>query len=372
MRVGIFSECYHPVKNGVVASIDALCDGLRAAGHDAVVVAPSAGEAPLPSVRIPSLPLPTRTNYRLVLPLLRSEQRARVKNLSVIHTHSPFITGWMGVRYARRFGLPLIFTYHTQLEEYAHYVPFERTTTRRAAATLTRAYANLADAVIVPTASMERRLRELGVVTPIAVIPSGIDVARFAAGRPTKAFRAALGLGAAVRLVLCVSRLAREKNIELAFAALGALEDPDVHLVLAGGGPERAGLEAAARSRDLAGRVHFLGHIDRDALPDVYASCDAFVFASTTETQGLVLAEALAAGIPIVAVDTPQTRDVLAGEGRLVRADAAAVAEALRGALAARSRDQSAAHLAFDRYSVELQTRRVVELYEGLRERRTA
>lgn len=370
MRVGIFSECYHPIKNGVVASIDALCAGLRAAGHDALVVAPSAGDAPLPSVRVPSLPLPTRTNYRLVLPLLGSEQRARVKNLSVIHTHSPFITGWMGVRYARRFALPLIFTYHTQLEEYAHYIPFERTATRRAAATLTRAYANLADAVIVPTASMERRLRELGVVAPIAVIPTGIDVPRFAAGRPTKAFRAALGLGAGVRLVLSVSRLAREKNIELAFEALGELGDPDVHLVLAGDGPERDALEGTARARGLGGRVHFLGHIDRDALPDVYASCDAFVFPSTTETQGLVLAEALAAGIPIVAVDTPQTRDVLGGEGRLVASGARALAEGLRGVLAGWKHQQSAAHLAFARYSVELQTRRVVELYEGLRERR--
>ena len=371
MRVGIFSECYHPIKNGVVASIDALCEGLRARGHDAIVLAPSvrAGRHP-PSVRIPSLPLPTRTAYRLVLPLLGAEQVARVKSLSLIHTHSPFVTGWMGVRYARRFGLPLVFTYHTQLEEYAHYVPFERTTTRRAASTLTRTYANLTDTVIVPTAAMEARLRALGVVAPIAVIPTGIDVESFARGVPNPDLKSALGLAGDVRLLLCVSRLAREKNLELAFAALAALDDPGVHLVVAGDGPQRGALASAARAAGLDGRIHFLGHVDREELPGLYASCDAFVFSSTTETQGLVLAEALVAGIPVVAVDTPQTRDVLGGSGRLVPATPADLARALRDALVGGTRDHSAAHLAFERFSVGLQARRVIELYEGLREGR--
>jgi glycosyltransferase involved in cell wall biosynthesis len=367
MRVGIFSECYHPIENGVVASIDALCEGLRAEGHDAIVVAP-AGE-----VCVPSLPLPTRTAYRLVLPLLDARKRAHVKSFSVIHTHSPFVTGWMGVRYARRFELPLVFTYHTRLEEYAHYVPFERNATRRAASTLTRTYANLADTVIVPTPSMEARLRTLGVTAPIAVVPSGIDVARFAAGRRDEGWRRELGAGENGRILLLVSRLAREKNVELAFAALAALGDPAVHLVLAGDGPERAALEAAAKAAGIAAQTHFVGHVPREALPDVYASADAFVFPSTTETQGLVLAEALVAGLPVVAVDTPATRDVLAGTGRLVASDPAAMADALRATLAEPRASQNAAHLAQRRFSLELQTRRIVAIYQALlEERRTA
>jgi 1,2-diacylglycerol 3-alpha-glucosyltransferase len=373
VRVGIFSECYHPIQNGVVASIDALCDGLRAAGHDAIVVAPTVRAAEsMPEVCIPSLPLPTRTAYRLVLPLLDARKRARVKSFSVIHTHSPFVTGWMGVRYARRFGLPLIFTYHTRLEEYAHYVPFERNATRRAASTLTRTYANLADTVIVPTPSMEARLRSLGVSAPIAVVPTGIDVGLFSGGRRDPDWRSKLGGGGDGRIVLLVSRLAREKNVELVFAALAALGDRAVHLVLAGDGPERAALETAAKAAGIAARTHFVGHVPREALPDVYASADAFVFPSTSETQGLVLAEALAAGLPVVAVDTPATRDVLAGAGRLVGSDPARMAEALRAALAERRPDQSAAHLAQRGLSLELQTRRIVAIYETLEERRTA
>jgi 1,2-diacylglycerol 3-alpha-glucosyltransferase len=364
MKIGIFSECYHPIANGVVASIDALCDGLRAAGHDAFVVAPSGRSA----VCVPSLPLPTRTAYRLVLPLLDRRARAHVRSFDVIHTHSPFVTGWMGVRLARRFGIPLVFTYHTQLEEYAHYVPFEQKATRRAATTLTRTYANLAGTVIVPTSAMEARLRGMGVTTPIAVIPTGIDAERFATGRRSESLRERLG---ATKLILLVSRLAREKNIDLAIRALGGLED-SVHLVLAGDGPERAALGEAAQSAGVEGRVHFLGHVPREELPDLYASCDAFVFPSLTETQGLVLAEALVAGLPVVAVDTPQSRDVLEGHGLLVSPRSDAVACGLREALRMRL-DQSAAHLALKRFSLRLQADRTIEIYRGLlAERRTA
>jgi len=364
MKIGIFSECYHPIANGVVASIDALCDGVRAAGHDAFVVAPSGSSA----VCVPSLPLPTRTAYRLVLPLLDRRARAHVRSYDVIHTHSPFVTGWMGARLARRFSIPLVFTYHTQLEEYAHYVPFERKTTRRAATTLTRTYANLADTVIVPTSAMESRLRGLGVTAPIAVIPTGIDVERFVAGRRNETLRERLG---ATKLILLVSRLAREKNIELAIQALAGLEDC-VHLVLAGDGPARGALEGAAQAAGVERRVHFLGHVPREELPDLYASSDAFVFPSFTETQGLVLAEALVAGLPIVAVDTPQSRDVLDGHGLLVSPRPDAVGFGLREALTMQ-RGQSAAHLALKQFSLRLQADRTIEIYQGLlAERRTA
>ena len=366
MQIAIFSECYHPIENGVVASIDALCDGLRADGHDTLIVAPSVQSA----VCVPSLPLPTRTAYRLVLPLLDRQARAHLKNVAIIHTHSPFVTGWMGLRYARRLGLPLVFTYHTQLEEYAHYVPFERSATRRAASTLTRTYANLADTVIVPTPAMESRLRELGVSSPIAVVPTGIDAERFAAGRRDPALRARLGAVEGGRLVLLVSRLAREKNIELAIRALAMIREPQVRLVLAGDGPERPALEEASRSAGVAERVVFLGHVPRESLPDLYASCDAFVFPSVTETQGLVLAEAFGAGLPVVAIDNPQTRDVfgthLAGE--LVH-DAAGMAAALRSLLTdparrhAASAHSRAAAAAFD---ATANASRVLAVYQAV------
>jgi 1,2-diacylglycerol 3-alpha-glucosyltransferase len=368
LHIGFFTECYRPIVNGIVASIDALRSGLETAGVAVTTVAPrfphfddEGGDI----VRIPSLPLPTATAYRLCVPYLRTADRPRVRDLAIVHTHSPFVTGWMGANHARRRGLPLVFTYHTRIEAYAHYVPFEQRTMQAAAVTLTRSYANAADVVIVPTVAMESRLRELGVHSTIAVVPSSIDVERFAAGRRSPAIRALLGAQDDEPLALVVSRLAREKNLELAIDALTRTCRTRTRLAIVGDGPHRPALEERARQAGVASRVRFVGALPTVALPDVYASGDAFVFPSITETQGLVLAEALAAGLRVVAVDTPASRDVLAGQGRLVPPDPLAFARALDDAIVA-GRDQSAVRLAHSRYSVGLQTRRVLDVYRGL------
>jgi 1,2-diacylglycerol 3-alpha-glucosyltransferase len=372
VRVGFFTECYRPIVNGVVASIDALRDGLSARGVDVTMVAPhfphfidDASDV----VRIPSLPLPTQTEYRLCVPYLNSDDRRRVRGIDLVHAHSPFVTGWMGASYARRRNIPLVFTYHTRLDAYAHYAPFDRATTERAMVELTRRYANAADAVIVPTNAMESRLRELGVRAPIAVVPSAIDVGRFAAGRRSALVRARLGVDGDSPLALVVSRLGMEKNLELVLDALPHI--PELRLAIVGEGPHRAALEQRAGRLGVAARVRFAGPLARERLPDVYASADAFVFPSTTDTQGLVLAEALAAGLPVVAADSEASRDVLAGAGRLVTSDAGALAAAIRDALAA-GRDQSAVHLAFSRFTVEMQTRRILELYREVLAARAA
>ena len=368
LHVGFFTECYRPIVNGIVASIDALRSGLETAGVAVTTVAPrfphfddDGGDI----VRIPSLPLPTATAYRLCVPYLRSVDRSRVRDLAIVHTHSPFVTGWMGANYARRRGVPLVFTYHTRIEAYAHYVPFEQRTMQAAAVTLTRSYANVADVVIVPTVAMESRLRELGVHSTIAVVPSSIDVERFVAGRRSPAIRALLGAREGDPLALVVSRLAREKNLELAIDALAHTRESRTRLAIVGDGPHRAALEERAAAAGVGGRVRFVGGLPSAALPDVYASGDAFVFPSTTETQGLVLAEALAAGLRVVAIDTPASSDVLGGRGRLVPPDPLIFARALDDAFHA-GRDESAVRLAQSRYSVGLQTQRVLDVYRGL------
>ena len=368
LHVGFFTECYRPIVNGIVASIDALRSGLEDAGVEVTTVAPrfpDFDDSDGGIVRIPSLPLPTRTAYRLCVPYFKHADREQLEDVGLVHTHSPFVTGWMGANYARRRGLPLVFTYHTRIEAYAHYVPFERRAMEAAAVQLTRSYANAADAVIVPTAAMEARLREIGVRTPIAVVPSGVDVAAFTAGRRSPAVRALLGADEFTPLALVVSRLAREKNLELAIDALARSRVPGTRLAIVGGGPHREALEERARAAGVADRVRFTGALPAAALPDVYASGDAFVFPSTTETQGLVLAEALAAGLAVVAVDTPASRDVLGAGGRLVPNDADEFAVALDAAIAA-GPNQSAVHLAQSRFSIGLQTRRILDVYEGV------
>jgi glycosyltransferase involved in cell wall biosynthesis len=311
--VALFSECWRPIVNGVVASIDGLRAGLEEAGARVTIVAPHGAGALLPS-----LPLPTSTGYRLIVPYLSRAARERLRDVAIAHAHSPFVSGWVAANFARRRGIPLVFTYHTRIEEYAHYAPFSTRATRAATIALTRAFANRAAAVIVPTRAMEERLRELGVHAPISVVPSSIDVACFANGRRTPAARALIGARATgERVVLNVSRLAKEKRLALAIDALAGLPARDVRLTFVGDGPDRAALIAHAHARGVAARVHFTGALDPAQLPDVYASSDAFIFPSITETQGLVLTEAMAAGLPVLAADVPVNREVLDGFGRL-------------------------------------------------------
>ena len=371
MRIGFFTEVYRPIVNGVVASVDGLAEGLRHLGHDVHCFAPHipGSDETDGALRMPSLPLPTGTAYRLTVPMVSRRNRLGIiNNLDVVHAHSPFVTGWMSVRYARRLRVPLVYTYHTRLEEYVHYLPFDSKAARYAASTLTRSFANLADAVIVPTPAMRRRLAEIGVTAHIEVVPSGIDLAHFGAGKMRADLRRALGAGADERLLLFVGRLGREKNVELLLEALTMTTVP-ARLIIAGDGPERETLEQRAKDLGVADRVRFLGAIDRSELPDYYASCDAFVFASVSETQGLVLAEAMAAGAPVIAVDTPVVRDV-AGDGAwLVPNSPEAFARAIDALPMGENSQRERGRAAAAAFGIEAQARKVAGLYETLRSR---
>lgn len=365
MRVGLFTECYHPIRNGVVSAVDALGATLRGRGHEVVYVTPKMPGFDYASrdvVTIPSLPLPARTAYRLTLPLPSRKRREALSRLSIVHAHSPFVTGWMALGYARRYGVPLIFTYHTLLEEYVHYVPLETGAARRAVIALTRAYANAASGVIVPTLTMAEHLREIGVTREISVIPSGIDVAPFGAVRKSEELRAQLGAKAGETLVLSVSRLAREKDVHVVLEAFARLRGEGLRLAIVGDGPERERLEQEASRLEISGRTVFAGELPRDRLAGVYAAADAFAFASRSETQGLVLVEAMAAGLPIAAVESAPTREVLDGAGVLCEPNPVALAAAIRSALA--SPDPALARAVASRYDRDLLGARVIDVYE--------
>lgn len=374
LRVGFFTECYRPIVNGIVESVDTLARALRIAGHEVYCFAPrSPGyeERDGPVFRMPSFRLPVRTPYRLTIPLVsRRNLNGIIKRLSIIHTHSPFVTGWMGLRYARRFNIPLVYTYHTQLEKYAHYIPFDTKTTQRAANALTRLYANAADAVVVPTQPMRERLRDLAVTSRIEVVPSAIDVDAFGAGRRREDIRSRFGAGERDRLMLFVSRLAAEKNVGLALETLAHGSDPALRLVIVGDGPARENLQRQAVMLGIADRVMFAGELARSALPDVYASSDVFLFPSTTETQGLVLAEAMASGCPVVGVDTPQSREVVRDGGELVEGTAGQLSAAV-GRVTSRSDGdlRRRAKLAAQAFGMTLQRSRIEDLYHDLASR---
>lgn len=358
MHVVQFTEIYEPVQNGVVASIAALSAGLRDAGAHVTVVAPHLrGERAHDGVvRLPSLPLPTKTPYRLTVPVI-----PQLHDVAIVHAHSPFVTGELAVRCARRARVPLVFTYHTRYDEYAHYAPYvDRAVAARALNALTRAFANRADAVIAPTHAMRERLRELGVRAPVDVIASGIDPTAFAAER-SSAMRARLGASGDEPLALVVGRLGREKDVELALEALALV--PHLRLAIVGEGPHRPVLERLAARLGVGSRVRFTGALARAELGAVYAAADVFLFPSATDTQGLVLAEAQAAGLPVVARETPVAREGAPG-ARFAPREAARFAREL--AAAASEPRQSAEHLAHRGLTVGVQTRRTLELYREM------
>ena len=364
LRVGLFTECYHPIRNGVVAAVDSLAATLRAHGHEVVYVTPKMpGEGASRDVfTVPSMPLPARTAYRLTVPVPSRKRREAMRRLSIaVHAHSPFVTGWMAIGPRRcRYGVPLIFTYHTLLEEYVHYVPIEAHAARRAAGESTRAYANTADAVIVPTQTMAEHLRELDA-----------EHRR----HPKRHRRCAFRCGAAQRRAARATRretrrnaralgrpVAREKDMHVVLAAFARLAGDGLRLAIVGDGPEREQLEVEARKLGIAERTVFAGELPRDELPAVYAASDVFAFASRSETQGLVLVEAMAAGLPVAAVESAPTREVLGAAGTICEAGPEALAAAIRRALA--NPDPACARAVAAEYERERLGPRVIEVYE--------
>jgi glycosyltransferase involved in cell wall biosynthesis len=263
-----------------------------------------------------------------------------------------------------------VFTYHTRYDKYAHYVPLPRHLVAAAAVGLSTRFAAGADAVIAPSALIRNELTARGVRTPIDVVPTGVDLAQFAPGDPIAA-RRALGLGADERVLLYVGRLDREKSVGRILAAFERVAGtvPRTRLVLAGHGTEADALRRQARALTVGDRITFLGVRPHESLVGCYRAADLFVFASETETQGLVLAEAAACGVPAVSVSGPGCDEVVrdGDTGVLTKPDGASLAEAVIGLLvdderrarmAARAR--AVAEEAFD---VRLQIDRTLAVY---------
>jgi glycosyltransferase involved in cell wall biosynthesis len=324
MRVLMISDVYFPRVNGVSTSIQTFAREFVAAGHDVTLIAPDYGRhdaEPFEVIRIPSRYLPVDPEDRILrVRKLRGhrEDLAR-RGFDLVHIHTPFVAHYSGVALAKRLGLPAVESYHTFFEHYlGHYVPLVPSAWLRALARrLSAAQCNAVDALAVPSQAMLAVLRGYGVRTLAQIIPTGIELTQFSGGRGSR-FRVRYGIAPDRPVLVHVSRLAFEKNIDFLLRMLVQVRArlPEVLLVLAGEGPAQGALEAQARDLGLTGNTLFVGYLDRDGdLEDCYSAGDAFVFASRTETQGLVLLEAMALGVPVVSTVAMGTREVL-GEGR--------------------------------------------------------
>jgi glycosyltransferase involved in cell wall biosynthesis len=301
--------------------------------------------------------------------VLNRELAARV---DLVHIHTPFIAHYAAARFAREHGLPLVATYHTFFEDYLHhYVPIlPRGIGRWAARRFTLSQCRDVAALISPSAPMRDALLAYGVTTPIEVLPTGLPATSFVRGDGAR-FRKQFDLPDDRPLLLYVGRVAFEKNIDFLlrmFVKLRARR-PGALFVIAGEGPALPHLTKLARELGIESQVRFIGYLDRNTeLPDCYAAGDAFVFASRTETQGLVLLEAMAQSTPVVSTAELGTRSILTADcGAYVVPEeeetfAAAVVEALGLAAGSPRRAQLRAHA--ESWASASMARRLMSFYE--------
>ncbi len=374
MRIALFTNNYLPFCGGVTISVETLRRGLEARGHEVWVMAPKfrgTDDGAPGVIRYPSIPATTYPEFPLAIPYAPAvTARVRALDVDVFHAHHPFLLGPAAERLARRAGRPLVFTYHTRYEKYAHYVPLTRPLVEAAAVRLSTRFAGRVDAVIAPSVVVRDELVRRGVQAPVAVVPTGVDLGRFRPG-DRRAARRGLGLPDDDPVLLYVGRLDREKSVDrvlLAFERVASTV-PRARLLLVGHGKEAERLRRRAATLTAAAGVQFLGVRAHDTLPVCYQAADLFLFASETETQGLVLAEAAACGLPAVAVDASGCDEVVrdGDTGLLTKNDPTALAEAAigllldgerRAAMAVRARD-----VAVSAFDVRLQIDRTLDIY---------
>jgi glycosyltransferase involved in cell wall biosynthesis len=308
LRIGLFTEAYDPVINGVTTSVKTLAAELRLCGHSAVLVAPGYPRFvdTDPDVRrLPSFrTVFNRENpfaWPPIGPMLSTLARLEV---DLVHTQQPFGMGLHGARVARRLGVPLISTFHTLYHEYTHYFPLiPRPTLKKILSRHLRRYYSACDSVIVPSKAAGNRLVSIGVAPEkLSVVPTGVPDPPRILPVATAEARRRLGLENGLPIVLYVGRLAREKNLELLIDAFAPLAGRAV-LVIVGSGPHRTACEQHVRTLDLGNWVRFPGFLSRGELSPVYATASVFAFPSGTETQGVVLSEAQSHGLPCVVVN---------------------------------------------------------------------
>ena len=334
----MLTNTFTPHVGGVARSVEAFTAHYRRSGHRVLVVAPVFDESPANEtdvVRIPSIQHFNGSDFSLpvMIPGILMTALAEAPP-DIVHSHHPFLLGDTALRVGATYNVPVVFTHHTQYDQYTHYLSAESTALQRIAVEIATGYCNLCHGVIAPSRGVAETLKEHKVDVPIEVIPTGVDIERFTQGDGPR-FRQQIGLPADAFVVGHLGRLAPEKNLEFLTEAVATFlrGQKSAYFLVVGGGPMEAEIEAKFTEHGLKDRLRMAGVRQGQELIDAYHAMDVFAFASHTETQGLVVAEAMAAGVPVVAVNAPGVEDVVDDKknGRLLPADdVATFADALR------------------------------------------
>jgi glycosyltransferase involved in cell wall biosynthesis len=386
VHIAFFSNYYLPVVNGVTRSIELYREELTRLGHNVFIFAQSDSDYKdqVPFVfRYPSLTLPVYVEVPAVIPVSPFiDQLLPTLKLDVIHTHHPFLLGRTAARKAEELNLPLVFTFHTQYQEYTHYVPLPQEAIqdflKNTIQNWLRDFMSLCQHIIIPTESMKQILiDEYGLRDLYTVIPTGINLEPFRRANG-QAVRLREGWQAE-KVLVSVGRLGMEKNWPALIQSFTQVhrEHPEARLVIVGDGPEKSALQVQAAQLGVAERVIFTGEVPFSEVPAYLKAADMFIFASITETQGLVTLEALAAGLPVVAVEASGARDILENgeQGYLVPNDPDAMAAAINRLLDSPETMKKFQRSALRRaksFDLETCAKQVVKVYEQASEAKAA
>jgi 1,2-diacylglycerol 3-alpha-glucosyltransferase len=336
LHIAHYTNAYHPVVNGIVRSVSAFRRALIALGHNVFIFAQGSSDYDDDEAfifRYPAIELPVANKLPVAIPLSRFIDRLLpLLRPDVIHSHHPFLLGRTAADKAEELDIPLVFTFHTRYRDYSHYVSLNQKIVKEAIDRWLGDYMAHCHHIIVPSDSIRRLLaEEYGVVQQITTLPTGIELAPYRQADGGR-IRQERDWGDDVVLI-SVGRLAKEKNWDTLLKAAAELfrQQPKARLVILGDGDDRPALQAQCQELGIEDRVEFTGIVPFDQIPHYLKAADLFVFASVTETQGLVTMEALAAGLPVVAVAATGTSDVVVHEqqGLLTENNSQALAQAM-------------------------------------------
>ena len=331
MNILFISDVFFPRVNGVSTSINTFATELRALGHQVTLIAPSYTDEDKQEewiVRVPSHKIYFDPEDRLMnfgklkalLPWIRD------KHFDVIHIHTPFTAHYIGIHFGKKLDIPVVETYHTFFEDYLHhYLPFiPQFISRKLARTISRRQCNAVDGIVSPSKPMLDVLKQYGIKTPAEVVATGLDDSSFA-NVDGEHFRMSHDIPLTQPMLLFVGRVAHEKNIGFLLEMHVELikNHPDALLVITGEGPAEESIKQSIEKLGISNKVRMIGYLDRGhELIACYKAADIFVFASKSETQGLVLLEAMAQGTAVVAIAELGTKSILIeGEGVLIAQD---------------------------------------------------
>jgi endonuclease/exonuclease/phosphatase family metal-dependent hydrolase/glycosyltransferase involved in cell wall biosynthesis len=381
VNILMMTNTYLPHVGGVARSVASFAAEYRRRGHRVLIVAPEFENRPAEEadvVRIPAIQNFNGSDFsvRLPIPGILTKHLDSF-NPHIVHSHHPFLLGDTAVRVAAARNLPLVFTHHTMYERYTHYAPVDSPVLAHFIVDLVLGYTDLCDAVVAPSESVAELLKARSVVTPIEVLPTGIDTAQFARGDGGN-LRQALGVSLDALVVGHVGRLAPEKNLTFLSQAVTKFlqRHRRAHFLVVGGGPSEEVLRQVFHSAGLQDRLHLVGSLQGQPLVDAYHAMDVFAFASRSETQGMVLIEAMAAGVPVVAIDAPGAREVVIDgvNGRLlptpiVRSFVQALAWVANQSPSQRQQLSAAAVARADEFSMSRMADKALRLYAALVEK---